>query len=261
MEDLTKLKVNDLRKKCKDLGLSITGNKSELISRIQDRKNEGGDESVLNEAELLGELDGSDSQVVSNVDEDLLLGDSTSESKEEKNENNLSSILQIDEPLSEPPVITDVEEPSAKIPKLDMQPIKETDKVLTIDNSEEKKKQDRAARFGIITNDTEENKKLARAQRFGLDVSKSNGDVTVDIEKLKKREERFGVSVSDKLSKAADEEKKLKRAERFGVQTSIQVESVGGVNLNDDKKAVRAARFGLNTDEEKKKARAARFGN
>lgn len=117
---------------------------------------------------------------------------------------------------------------------------------------------------------------------------KSNGDTSIDIEKLKQREERFGASVSDTLKKvgfdwllshspclcvsalqANENEKKRKRAERFGTQdataiaketpTNNNIENLSGTAANDDKKSLRAERFGLNCENDKMKARAARF--
>lgn len=120
--------VSELKKKCKDLGISVIGNKTELVTRIQDHINSGGDDSVLNEAELLGELDGSDSQVVSNVDEDLLLGDSTTESKEDKNEMQTASNPEPIAKIAEPEIIAEVvEEPAAKLSKIDIEATSENE--------------------------------------------------------------------------------------------------------------------------------------
>jgi len=95
-----------------------------------------------------------------------------------------------------------------------------------------------------------------------LPAAPTNGDATIDIEKLKKREQRFGGSVSDKLKLADEEEKKKKRAERFGIQEpEVKPQTtIVTTNADEEKKSMRAARFGGTIDDEKKKARAARFG-
>ena len=86
---------------------------------MQEFVTQGGDDSVLNEAELLGELDGSDSQVVSNVDEDLLLGDSISESRDETSEKNeVANSESIDKP-EETKDSEEPNEPPAKVAKID----------------------------------------------------------------------------------------------------------------------------------------------
>ncbi|XP_058061919.1 uncharacterized protein LOC131212171 isoform X2 [Anopheles bellator] len=63
----------------------------------------------------------------------------------------------------------------------------------------------------------ENNKLEARAARFGLPSSgNSSTDSTASMEALKKRAERFGGSVSSKMTKLEQEEKLAKRQARFG---------------------------------------------
>ncbi|SOV14028.1 conserved Plasmodium protein, unknown function [Plasmodium sp. DRC-Itaito] len=62
----------------------------------------------------------------------------------------------------------------------------------------------RAKRFSIVTHKMEEENKRKRAERFGLNVAKMN-----DFEKKKKRAERFGL--------LQDSEKLKARALRFGI--------------------------------------------
>lgn len=79
----------------------------------------------------------------------------------------------------------------------------------------------RAKKFGAAA-PVSESKLQARAARFGLDseskttpAGTTNTTTTSSLEALKKRAERFGVSVSDKLTKIDQQEKLQKRQERF----------------------------------------------
>ncbi|KAI5093472.1 SAP domain-containing ribonucleoprotein [Silurus meridionalis] len=107
--------------------------------------------------------------------------------------------------------------------------------------------QKRAERFNLPPNP--ESKKAARAARFGMPETSAPSKGTsaisktdVDVETLKKRAERFGMSVSSVCKKVEEDEKLKKRKERFGIVTS-------------------AASVGPDDSEAKKRKRAERFGN
>uniref|UniRef100_A0A1D1XKX4 SAP domain-containing ribonucleoprotein n=1 Tax=Anthurium amnicola TaxID=1678845 RepID=A0A1D1XKX4_9ARAE len=101
-----------------------------------------------------------------------------------------------------------------------------------------------------------------------LSPSKSQTDLATELERRKKRAERFGVELSDS-------DKKLQRAARFGTTISNPLDAPltaprmpnrkPSVVEDDEKLKKRAERFGLDksntlNDDEKKRKRAERFG-
>lgn len=82
----------------------------------------------------------------------------------------------------------------------------------------------RAKKFGAQAAETSDSKLQARAARFGLAGSDSTTgggsskpvSTLVSLDALKKRAERFGVNVSDKVTKQEQDDKLNKRQERFG---------------------------------------------
>jgi len=74
--------------------------------------------------------------------------------------------------------------------------------------SEKRKLQDRAKKFGIVTNEDEEDRKKNRAKRFQIPIKQSEGE---ENQKKMERAQRFGV-----VTKELEDEKKQARVERFG---------------------------------------------
>ena len=113
----------------------------------------------------------------------------------------------------------------------------------------------RAARFGASIDVASDAKKQARAERFGTSKSTKIGAApSVDLDTLKKRAERFGQSSATVMKKAEADEKLKKRQERFGVVAPEKkkmkkddiLASVGiNATLKDEKLLKRAERFGL----------------
>ncbi|XP_055550980.1 uncharacterized protein LOC129733263 [Wyeomyia smithii] len=96
----------------------------------------------------------------------------------------------------------------------------------------------RAKKFGsqVATVDASSNSKLqARAARFGIAGSSSTTSTgtnsLVSLDALKKRAERFGASVSDKMTKLEQEEKLQKRQERFGQADGAKLTATGKVAI------------------------------
>ncbi|CAH8637346.1 unnamed protein product [Schistosoma haematobium] len=261
VEDLHKLKLSDLKKICKENKLPSTGTKVELISRITEMH---GNKFVLlqpgDEAELLGD------------DED---GDS----------NHVNISLSTTTAMDCSNTVTANKTVGRKRPASELTPEKDSmtggEKVLkiahTTDDSHDNAKEEiknlsdserlisRTKRFM-----SDDEKTIARAKRFGLPISNtvntvcSNDALKLDeLEKLKKRAERFGVTTSKTLEKLTDLERKAKRLEKFGKPLS----SVN-TQINDElAKSIRAQKFGLvlssnnsMSDAEKLSKRQARFG-
>jgi len=88
---------------------------------------------------------------------------------------------------------------------------------------EKKKREERAARFGIETTDSKAEKMKARQERFGIETTDSKAD------KMKARQERFGIE-----TKESAEAKRLERMKRFGMPVST--------DKNSDLAEIRAAR-------------------
>ncbi|XP_055769987.1 SAP domain-containing ribonucleoprotein-like isoform X3 [Salvelinus fontinalis] len=187
--ELQKLKLAELKQECAVRGLAVKGNKGDLIGRLQAYLEEHEDE--VNEEEVLGELEDNP--------------------KEEE--------------ISETPAEVAVEE--AAVPEKDAE--KQVVKI-TAPSVADERLQKRAERFNLPA--TADSKKEARAARFGLPAlspaskpgaSVANSKLTVSVEVLKKRAERFGMNVSSVAKTVEVDEKLKKRKERFGILTAAAV--------------------------------------
>jgi len=202
MSDFASMKVADLKNELKAKGLPVTGNKQELVERLQ-------------QAESASLLD-------DDLDQDEQISDEAAEEELKKQ-------------------TTDGASPTKKLKTSDDKENKIADTVspakTTVDATDTEEKEDskngmsqeeailkRKERFGGFQSD--EAKKTARAQRFGGIVSDTEsgkkstkiGEAPpVDIDILKKRAERFGATVSPHVKEAEVSEAIKKRQERFGV--------------------------------------------
>ncbi|XP_073731882.1 SAP domain-containing ribonucleoprotein isoform X3 [Misgurnus anguillicaudatus] len=203
--ELQKLKLAELKQECVARGLDAKGNKADLIARLQAYLDE---HEEVNEEEVLGTF-----------------GEESKEEDEEEEEEAVAAAVEKQE-LTEPETVTE-----KKVVKI------------TAPATVDERLQKRAERFSLQPN--ADNKKAARAARFGLPVAESSKGtaaipkVSVDVEVLKKRAERFGMNVSSVSKKFEDDEKLKKRKERFGILTST-----AGSYDSEAKKRKRADRFG-----------------
>ncbi|CAH8550075.1 unnamed protein product [Schistosoma turkestanicum] len=292
VEELHKLKLSDLKKLCKENKLPSTGTKVELISRIAEMH---GNKFVLlqpgDEAELLGDDEDGDSNHVNLSHSttttttttttasamDCTNGDTSSPSSLNFSVTSATKTVARKRPASELTPEKDTMTTGEKVLKIthttDDTHVNAKEEITNISDSE--RLICRTKRFM-----SDDEKTLARAKRFGLPISNDVSTVSLnntskldELEKLKKRAERFGLTTSKTLEKLTDLERKAKRLEKFGKPLSS-----GNTQMNDElAKSLRAQKFGLvlssnNTttttnnnnnsmsDAEKLSKRQARFG-
>ncbi|XP_075898400.1 SAP domain-containing ribonucleoprotein [Nelusetta ayraudi] len=203
--ELQKLKLAELRQECEARGLETKGNKGELIARLQ---------AYLDEHE-------------EDVDVDDVLAEDTEDFPKVETANNGDAIKDSEtaEELPAEKKVVKITPPTSATEKLQM----------------------RAERFNIPA--TAESKKAVRAARFGLPAEASspspgavaNSKSPVNVDQLKKRAERFGLSVSSVSQKIEEDEKLKKRKERFGALTSAGSATSPDVEAKKKKRAERFA--------------------
>ncbi|XP_067650610.1 SAP domain-containing ribonucleoprotein-like [Haliotis asinina] len=239
-ENIQKLKVADLKKELKERGLAVSGTKAELVERLMKGLEAAGSGEA---AEIsLGEENIS----LEEHDEDLVLKD-----------------IKKDEP-NEPPKKKIALIAPVKVKPEPVSPPVSSIKSLMSGDAEVERLKKRAERFGA---QSEKTKLQLRAERFGINSSNTSTMKTTaptvvakpgklsqtpvtaeDLDKLKKRAERFGSTVSTALSKLEEADRIRRRKERFGAIVSSDNSTRGktaSVPELDEKKRKRAERFGL----------------
>jgi SAP domain-containing ribonucleoprotein len=236
--DISKLKVPDLKRELKSRGLNATGNKNELVERLQAalKSNERAsnesvddlDEDLLNEDDDDVHLETTES-VISDIDtalNDTLPAkgekrkndeDETKDDKEKVPPSTKKVVLNRNTPLiMDKRISTESKESSEK-----SNGSTEEKKVIKLSGLSAKERLEmRAKKFDVTLSN--EAKKVARAERFGDSGNSSNAiqtKVKTSVEVLKQRAERFGGSVSKVMTSLDVQEKMEKRKARFGIVT------------------------------------------
>ncbi|XP_029641969.1 SAP domain-containing ribonucleoprotein [Octopus sinensis] len=281
-----KMKVAELRKELKERGLSSIGSKAELLNRLEKALNPEADIQEEPDGAVIDELTGdeemdniSDSDATEAAETKVVIRETAASMTilETQQEEKSESIPETKMPseTTKPFVPVKIETSSPESSTSPLVPIKPP-------LSAEQKLKQRAERFGI-SKDTD--KKAARAARFGLAnnndssstlTSTQSGKIAPapvladDLDRLKKRAERFGTIVSNTLSRLEDEAKRRKRKERFGQLVSSPTSGSGTITSSNNSTtttttttaAADSTLSSKNSDEveEKKRKRAERFG-
>ncbi|XP_034945767.1 SAP domain-containing ribonucleoprotein [Chelonus insularis] len=221
LNELSKMKVADLRAELKQRGLPTTGNKNELVERLQFAIH--GD-STLSLDETTDEI----------LDEDAVLGDEELEELSSKPDSQDVGEKRKTSDDSNPVTKKIVLNRNSIIEDVKVNPLKTEEHSENNDSGQPQKRiiklselgpkerlEMRAKKFGVPL--SEAVKKEARSARFNSQLY-SNGKsaasiktpVTTSFEVLKKRAERFGTNTSALVEKAELQEKIEKRKARFG---------------------------------------------
>jgi len=235
MSDFASMKIADLKKELKAKGLPMSGNKQELVDRLQQAESSALlDDDLDHEDEQISEEAIKAAEEELKKQTDLNTSDEPSPAKKLKTSDDKENTI---EAVTSPV-------------KADGTPEKATSPVEVL--------KARAERFGV---QSELTKKAARAERFGVasapegaeeKKSKKIGDAPpVDIDILKKRAERFGSTVSPHVKQAEISDAIKKRQERFGVVTKPEKGPAVKTNLGtnsvvlDEKLLKRKERFNM----------------
>ncbi|KAL5273940.1 SARNP family protein [Megaselia abdita] len=228
--DITKMKVADLKRELKLRGLSINGNKNELQDRLQTALLEGDlsfEDTAITGEDLLDDDILTDeekpTEAVENDQEKTLLKSPSKETSEDKPEEsevtepNVTKKVVLKRKILTSATSENVEEPSTA--KENTHPEKSS--------KLETESLPNAKTPVLWSNLSDEERKNMRSKKFGgSSVAQSEPSTTADsvpseqsekqIELLKKRAERFGCVTSSKIANLEEKEKLEKRKERFG---------------------------------------------
>ncbi|XP_012522377.1 SAP domain-containing ribonucleoprotein isoform X3 [Monomorium pharaonis] len=219
LTELSKMKVADLRAELKQRGLSTTGNKNELVERLQLAIH--GDsalsldetaEEILDEDEVLGD---EEIEELSNKPDSQEIPEKRKLSIETNNTNAKKIVLNRKPVLEE--IKNDQVEKENKGAKVldDAPPEKKIIKLSELSTKE--RLEMRAKKFGVpLSEAAKKEARLARFNNQNNSAASIKTPVPTTFEVLKKRAERFGTSVSTLMEKAELAERLEKRKARFG---------------------------------------------
>ncbi|XP_067005868.2 SAP domain-containing ribonucleoprotein isoform X5 [Anabrus simplex] len=257
--------VAELKKELKARGLSTVGNKTDLMERLH-MSLQGGSlimdsdlvvadsEEILDEDEVLADEEALDDDIgdISGKTDDIITDDIMAENKRK-----VEDLEAEEKPAKKITLNRNSVSVSEKENHQDQNANETSEaqekKIIKISALSMKERLEmRAKKFGVTL--SVDAKKEARAARFGTSASASSGNVSTNLDVLKKRAERFGTSVSSVMSKIELDEKLKKRQERFGVVQPSATKKVSTTSTTS------ASAVPVNSSlEEKKRQRAARF--
>lgn len=264
VSDVTKMKVVDLRKELKSRGLSYTGDKAELVARLQTAisHDDHGDinldsdeidsDGVLEDEDDKSQADILDDSAVDTLNEELALADnpppvkSVTETKhrvlkrkitisetdkdkpagftENKDSGTKKIVLNRTTSVTSAQPKSNAEEATQNKPEEDNKPSESNKIRITAEIDPKTRLEMRAKRFGLPVTMSEAERKEARKQRFGQAATTAStgvistaatGSLSENLDKLKKRAERFGQSVSKIMTDIENKEKLEKRKAKF----------------------------------------------
>ncbi|CAH0677775.1 unnamed protein product [Spodoptera exigua] len=259
--DVTKMKVVDLRKELKSRGLPYTGDKAELVARLQ---------AAMSQDEH-GDI---------NLDSDEIDSDGVLEDEDDKSQGDILDDNAVDT-LNEELALS--EQPSPVKPTVEPKPPRtlkrritstEVSKDKTEDNKTTEENKESAAKKIVLNRAISitsapakpaEDKDVAAAE---TNPASNKIKITADLDaktRMEMRAKRFGLPV-----KISDDERKEARKQRFGQTVSAKSTAISntGTSVNLEKFKKRAERFGqsvskIMTDienQEKLAKRKAKFG-
>lgn len=238
--DLHAMKVTELKQELKARGLTVSGTKADLITRLENYMKEHEGVEVVEE------------DVDDPLDESVEEPQSAAEEKSSGGEKESAEKV-APEPVPEkaasppPPIgISTTEEDDEPAAAGAVNPLKSM--------SETDRKAARAGRFatGAVSGTTtdELKKKAERANRFGTTAASStaNSSAQSQADKLAARRARFGMTSPDSIRTEPDtQNKRLKaRADRFGSGAASCASTISLSAPDADRAKARLARFGGN---------------